>query len=511
MGIAYNPRTITDGLVLCLDAGNVKSYDKYENLAYNSEDLNLWTNNTSNLPSITVTPNSATAPNGTLTADVLAQSAATGASRWVASLIDYTYVSGVTYTLSVWLKKVSGTDAQPAISLWVNDFTQQSVGTLTTEWVRYSATFTASSTSNVNTFTGLNVGWDGNGAASNFTFAAWGFQLEIGSTATDYYPTTSTSKIRGTTWGDLSGNGNNGTLVNGVGYSNGALSFDGVDDYVTLGTPSLMNGVQVPLTICVWAKANALGSYNVLWGVDKSTTGGGLYSMLRVDSGQIKYFTTNSSGGIQANGNVFSVSTGVWNFYAVTVSGTISSPSVTIYLNNSSSTLSYSTLSSSPDLTVDFRIGSNQRAGEDWNGNISNVMWYNRALTAAEIQQNYNALKERYNLKYYVTPIETTGSVYLYESYYYYVSTDGGNTYVSPMRNGEAIKDSGDWKVVAAEPVNGVNQLLWKNAVTNQVVVWTFNGSWEYVSTGTTLTIGAATTQLEVDFNYDIDGDNQIG
>jgi hypothetical protein len=38
----------------------------------------------------------------------------------------------------------------------------------------------------------------------------------------------------GTTWTDLSGNGNNGTLVNGVGYSGdnlGSLSFDGVNDY----------------------------------------------------------------------------------------------------------------------------------------------------------------------------------------------------------------------------------------------------------------------------------------
>jgi hypothetical protein len=44
------------------------------------------------------------------------------------------------------------------------------------------------------------------------------------------YPTT------GTTWTDLSGNGNNGTLVNGVGYNTangGALVFDGADDYIT--------------------------------------------------------------------------------------------------------------------------------------------------------------------------------------------------------------------------------------------------------------------------------------
>jgi hypothetical protein len=38
----------------------------------------------------------------------------------------------------------------------------------------------------------------------------------------------------GTTWTDLSGFGNNGTLINGVGYSSdnlGSLSFDGVNDY----------------------------------------------------------------------------------------------------------------------------------------------------------------------------------------------------------------------------------------------------------------------------------------
>ena len=42
----------------------------------------------------------------------------------------------------------------------------------------------------------------------------------------------------GTTWTDLSGRGNTGTLVNGVGYNGsnlGSLVFDGVDDYVQFG------------------------------------------------------------------------------------------------------------------------------------------------------------------------------------------------------------------------------------------------------------------------------------
>ena len=203
----------------------------------------------------------------------------------------------------------------------------------------------------------------------------------------------------GTTWTDLSGNGNTGTLVGSTGYSGtngGSIVFDGTDDYVTLGTPSLLNGVQVPLTICMWAKANSFGTFNVLWGVDgPDGVGVDLYSLLRVDGGTLRYFTSTSGGGLQFNGS-FTPLTNIWNFYAVTVSGTISSPSVIIYLNNSSQTFSYSSLSSSTNLTVDFRIGSNQRALEVWNGNISNAMWYNRALTATEIAQNYNALKSRY-------------------------------------------------------------------------------------------------------------------
>lgn len=204
----------------------------------------------------------------------------------------------------------------------------------------------------------------------------------------------------GNTWFDLSGNGNNGALTNGPTFSSenkGSIVFDNINDYVTLGTPSLLNGVQVPLTICIWAKSNGFGSYDVLWGVDKSTSGSGLYSMLRVNSGALRYYTSTSTGSFQSRGT-FSVMSGSWNFYAVVMSGSISSPVVTIYLNSASETTTFSSLSATPDLTVDFRIGSNERANEYWNGNISTAMWYNRSLSQQEIQQNYNALKGRFGL-----------------------------------------------------------------------------------------------------------------
>ncbi|MFM7853541.1 MAG: hypothetical protein ACKO96_16875, partial [Flammeovirgaceae bacterium] len=66
--------------------------------------------------------------------------------------------------MSIWLKKISGVNPQPNIWLWVNGgFTLgggNTVGTITNEWVRYTRTFTPSSTISVNTFSGLAVGWN---------------------------------------------------------------------------------------------------------------------------------------------------------------------------------------------------------------------------------------------------------------------------------------------------------------------------------------------------------------
>lgn len=206
----------------------------------------------------------------------------------------------------------------------------------------------------------------------------------------------------GTTWTDLSGQGNNGTLTNGPTYSSangGSIVFDGSDDYVTLGTPPQLNQVQVPLTMCAWAKIYYVKDppSRTIWGVYADTSGGAIYSLLRIDGDEMLKYYASSGGGFQVQGS-FVPTTDDWNFYAVTVSGSLSSPTVTIYLNDSSQTFSYSSFYSSPSSTVDFRIGGNQAqpTSEGWYGEISSVLWYNRALSRAEIKQNYEATKARH-------------------------------------------------------------------------------------------------------------------
>ena len=78
-----------------------------------------------------------------------------------------------------------------------------------------------------------------------------GLVLNLDAAKTDSYPGT------GTTWRDLSGNNNNGTLTNGPTYTgvskDAAIVFDGVDDYVDCGNNSTVN-LNSSFTINCWVK-----------------------------------------------------------------------------------------------------------------------------------------------------------------------------------------------------------------------------------------------------------------
>jgi len=401
VGVYSGPEIINDGLVLALDAANSKGFDDDENLALNSEAINSWGSNGN---SISISANSQIAPDGTLTADVLSQTAVTGASRWTSSMTR-TYTAGVTYTLSIWLKKISGTDAQPGINLWVEGGTSQSVGTITTEWVRYSKSFTPASTISSNTFTGLNIGWNDTGVANNFTFSAWGFQVETGSSASPYYLTTGTAKTRGTTLIDMTGRGNSGTLTNGPTYNSsngGSLVLDGVDDYA-LGTinGSIFTG---SFTQSAWIyKLNA----NQIWqGVFTNSSPATNYTYLMTFGNGSVAAPYNSVGanqvGISDSGIFLDIGTHTNRWLYIVMTKTGSTLNIYCYkdgtLLQTSGTINWN--------GGNFATTNNYEIGRHWaggsivplQGNIAQVQVYNRALTAAEVQQNYNATKSRYGL-----------------------------------------------------------------------------------------------------------------
>jgi hypothetical protein len=202
----------------------------------------------------------------------------------------------------------------------------------------------------------------------------------------------------GTSWTDLSGQNQNGTLNGTITFNSqksGSLYFNSDDDYVSLGNNAILRN-QVPLTIMGWAKIDNSSGNKTLYSAYANVSGGKLYNMVRIDGQKLYYYASTSDGGVQFQGS-FTVPVGVWQFFTIVVTGTISSPTVKIYLNSLSETYSYSAFVSNPDPTVDFRIGGNQVYGhERWSGDIGKVAVYNRALSDSEIAQNYDIFLKRY-------------------------------------------------------------------------------------------------------------------
>lgn len=208
-----------------------------------------------------------------------------------------------------------------------------------------------------------------------------------------------------TTWYDISGNGNNVVLALGATSNvsnNGNVLFDGVDDnaYKSLFANSITN----TLTLDVWVKFSDSGSpgrYIMSLGRDIGGATGGIallaYGFSSVSSGQI-IFEFGSGYGRVSSG--ITPTTGIWYNLTATADGA----NTRFYVNGTlANTASQSTgaVASSPGLSIGTYLNSATPPLPGtyfFNGNISSAKIYNRALTAAEISANYNIIKNRFGL-----------------------------------------------------------------------------------------------------------------
>ena len=215
----------------------------------------------------------------------------------------------------------------------------------------------------------------------------------------------------GTTWTDLSGVGNNGTLTNGpiFGSENGGyIRCDGTNDYIqVIDNPSLDFG-SGSFTVEYWFRklTTSIGFDNI-WGVGKwntgaspgtnewdlaignGTTGNGNQYAFAVEAGSVIYGTGLSSTQLSLN-----------TWYQLV--GQRDGASFKTYLNG---TLTMNV--TSPGFTTSSiinNVGRNLRINNSGLNNLytnvdnANVKIYNRALSATEITQNFNALRGRYGI-----------------------------------------------------------------------------------------------------------------
>jgi len=207
----------------------------------------------------------------------------------------------------------------------------------------------------------------------------------------------------GTTWYDLSDNGNNGTLMNGPTYNSsdgGSIVFDGDNDYVDLGTIGVSHPLQLNngFTISWWGIQGGGGDLFQRI-IDKSNGGLGAngWAIYPKDQDTPESELTLSYNGTDGTINSStSLSSTSWQNWSLTWSS--SSNQWIWYLNGSVDNSGYTTYGV-PTVETNARIGSwNHSTGREYKGKISSVLIYTRPLTSSEITQNFDALKGRYGL-----------------------------------------------------------------------------------------------------------------
>jgi hypothetical protein len=171
----------------------------------------------------------------------------------------------------------------------------------------------------------------------------------------------------------------------------GSLSFDGTDDYIIIPENSALN-TQTP-TVEVWVKTNAT-SQNGFW-FEKGQVNT-QYSLFQ--EGSVIQWRQNI-GGITNLSTTTATYMNTTNWYQVV--GTYTSGARRLYINGTlvnSDTQTGTIATNTNGMSIGVYGGFNGARGYYYNGNISSVKIYNRALTAAEIQQNFNETRSRFGI-----------------------------------------------------------------------------------------------------------------
>jgi hypothetical protein len=203
----------------------------------------------------------------------------------------------------------------------------------------------------------------------------------------------------GTTWTDVSGNGNTGTLTNGPTYSSangGSIVLDGVNDYVNSGTGLALSGSW---TISGFVRSSVSSAIQVIIGRtgDSSTSYAQNYVIYintnnkfrcGTDADSYKYAESTTT----MITNTWYYVTGLYNattkILSIYINGNFEGSSTALVGNPTTAGAQYITLGANDGLTIANRL----------TGNIPKVSIYNRALSATEVSQNFNALRSRFSI-----------------------------------------------------------------------------------------------------------------
>ena len=231
---------------------------------------------------------------------------------------------------------------------------------------------------------------------------------------------------------DESGNGNNGTLMNGVllttdrfNNSNSAYSFDGIDDFIKVLDNNIFHfGTQTSFSCSFWIKYNSNLSLNTI--ISKETEfnpGNGYQIMLMSDKPRFDFMSDGPSA-IDFQGNN-ELNDNNWHFVVLTANRLLNQMVFYVdgILNNSliDNKLSTGDITNSSNLKFGAARQECVTSNCYYNGKLDDIAMYNRVLTQEEITNLYNSVSSNECLTMTINtgvlstnPVTYTSSVSIY-------------------------------------------------------------------------------------------------
>jgi len=200
----------------------------------------------------------------------------------------------------------------------------------------------------------------------------------------------------GDTTPDESGQGHigmltNGALVTGQGIEGSALSCDGADDYVDVGTNTLLPAGLTDVTIALWVKPTNLNGFQALIGNKRGFGGTGWLVAIEnatASRGKISWSQAYAAGLTNTAYSSIPLVVGTWTFVAIRVRES----TATVWVGSTASTTTFSNPTGINVDTENVRVCHRQQGGatnEFYGGLIDNMHVWTRALTDQEVANLY--------------------------------------------------------------------------------------------------------------------------
>lgn len=188
------------------------------------------------------------------------------------------------------------------------------------------------------------------------------------------------------TWIDLTGNRNSGSLTNTPAFSidnQGTIVTNGTNNSISTTIPTIGSNYSISFWVRPISLPAGVASEIQLFGSPSDVASISFYAAV---SNVYKFLSWNGSTGRQGTTTVI---VGSWyNFVMVNSTNTI------FYLNG----IVDGTFANTATLNAGAATFASISGARFLNANFSSIMFHNRALSAQEVAQNYNALKSRFGL-----------------------------------------------------------------------------------------------------------------